>query len=229
MIQWPVKKRVAVFVDGFNVYHFIDKTPGFNKYKWINYRRLAECFLHKDDVIVSVYYFTAFMMFAHDKNRRHELFIRALGSKNIKTVKGKFKPVIRNFVLPDKSSTQIFKTRDGWIQGRIRTGYTFEEKKTDVNIAVHLLSKAIENEYDKAMIISGDTDIEPAIIAVRDKFPDKEIIIAVPDRSIAGSLRYLAGKHNCFQIGEEHLKVSQLEDPIILPDGKTITKPLTWN
>ena len=36
------EKRVAVFVDGFNVYHFLDKTPGYKKYKWLNYQKLAE-------------------------------------------------------------------------------------------------------------------------------------------------------------------------------------------
>lgn len=229
MDQKTLNDRVAVFIDGFNVYHFLDKTPGYKKYKWIDYRRLAECFLPENSTIVSTYYFTAFMMFAPDKNRRHEIFIRALGSKGIITVKGKFKPVVRKFVLPDKSSTKKYKTRDGWIQGSIRKGYTFEEKKTDVNIAVYLLSKAIENEYDIAMIISGDTDIEPAIGALKDKFPKKKVIIVVPDRSVAGSQRYLAGKKNCFSIKESHLKISQFDDPLILPNGKTLTKPNIWN
>ena len=229
MNQKSAKKRVSVFVDGFNVYHFLDKTPGYNKYKWINYKRLAECYIPDDSVIESVYYFTAFVKYAPEKNQRHNLFIRALRTKNIETVKGKFKAVERTFVLQDNSSTRKFKTVNGWIQGRLRKGYTFEEKKTDVNIAVYLLSKAVEDEYDIALIISGDTDFEPAIRAVKDKFPDKEIFIVVPDRKIAGSQRYLAGKHNCFSIKEEHLKVSQLEDPIVLPNGKTITKPLTWN
>jgi uncharacterized LabA/DUF88 family protein len=220
---------VAVFVDGFNVYHFLDKTPGFKKYKWLDYRRLAESYAPQDCFVASVYYFTAMVKHAPEKNRRHNLFIRALRSRNIVTVKGKFKSVKRKFVIADKGSATKFKTRDGWVQGSIRTGYTFEEKKTDVNIAVYLLSKAIDDEYDVAMIISGDTDIEPAIKAVKEKFPGKEIVIVVPHRKVAGSLRYLAGKKNCYPILEEHLKNSQLEDPIILPDGKSITKPLTWN
>jgi len=221
-------KRVAVFVDGFNVYHFLDKTPGYKKYKWLNYRRLAEHYCPQGSTIVSVYYFTALVKFDSEKNKRHNIFIRALRTQDIITVKGKFKPVIRKFVVEDKSSTQKFKTRDGWIQGRIKTGYTFEEKKTDVNIAVYLLTKAIENEYDIAMVISGDTDFETALKAIKGKFLNKELIIVVPDRKIAGSLRFLAGKRNCFSLEEKHLKVSQLDDPIILPSGKKVTKPLNW-
>jgi uncharacterized LabA/DUF88 family protein len=219
------KKRVAVFVDGFNVYHFLDKTPGYNKYKWLNYRRLAEHYCPPDSTIVSAYYFTAYVKFDPEKNKRHNVFIRALRTQNIVTVMGKFKPVKRKFVLEDKSSTQKFKTRDGWIQGRIKTGYTFEEKKTDVNIAVYLLTKAIEDEYDIALIISGDTDFETALKAIKGKFLNKKLIIVVPDRKIAGSLRYLAGKENCFSLEERNLISSQLDDPIILPNGKKITKP----
>jgi uncharacterized LabA/DUF88 family protein len=222
------KKRVAVFVDGFNVYHFLDKTAGYRKYKWLNYRRLAEHYCPPGSAIVSAYYFTAFVKFDPEKNKRHNVFIRALRTQNIVTVMGKFKPVIRKFVVEDKSSTQKFKTRVGWIQGRIKTGYTFEEKKTDVNIAVYLLTKAIEDQYDIALVISGDTDFETALKAIKGKFLNKELIIVVPDRKIAGSLRYLAGKGNCFQIKEKHLKVSQLDDPIILPNGEKITKPSNW-
>lgn len=221
-------KRVAVFVDGFNVYHFLDKTPGYNKYKWLNYRRLAENYCPMDSIIVSVYYFTALVKFDSEKNKRHNVFIRALQTQNIVAVKGKFKPVKRKFVLEDKSSAQKFKTRDGWIQGRIKTGYTFEEKKTDVNIAVYLLTKAIEDEYDIAMIISGDTDFETALRAIKGESLNKELIIVVPDRTIAGSLRYLAGKSNCYSLDERYLKASQLDDPIILPNGKKTTKPTTW-
>lgn len=221
-------RRVAVFIDGFNVYHFLDKMPGYKKYKWLNYRRLAEHYCPRGSTIVSVYYFTALVKFDSEKNKRHNVFIRALKTQNIITIKGKFKPVVRKFVVEDKSSTQKFKTRDGWIQGRIKTGYTFEEKKTDVNIAVYLLTKAIEDEYDIAMVISGDTDFETALKAIKGKFLNKELIIVVPDRTIAGSLRYLAGKRNCFSLEEKYLKASQLDDPIILPSGKKITKPSNW-
>ena len=78
------------------------------------------------------------------------------------------------------------------------------------------------------MVISGDTDFETALRAIKEKSLKKELIIVVPDRTIAGSLRYLAGKGNCFSLEEKHLKASQLNDPIILPNGKKITKPLNW-
>lgn len=41
--------------------------------------------------------------------------------------------------------------------------YTTEEKGTDINVAVHMLSKAYTNAYDIAILISGDSDYVPVV------------------------------------------------------------------
>lgn len=41
--------------------------------------------------------------------------------------------------------------------------YTTEEKGTDINVAVNMLSKAYTNAYDIAILVSGDTDYVPVI------------------------------------------------------------------
>lgn len=41
--------------------------------------------------------------------------------------------------------------------------YTIEEKGTDINVAVHMLSKAYTNAYDIAILISGDSDYVPVV------------------------------------------------------------------
>ena len=41
--------------------------------------------------------------------------------------------------------------------------YTVEEKGTDVNLAVHAISKGYHNAYDTAIIMSGDTDYIPVM------------------------------------------------------------------
>lgn len=61
--------------------------------------------------------------------------------------------------------------------------YTTEEKGTDINIAVHMLSKAYQNSYDIAVLISGDTDYVPVVevlhqigkIVVLATFPKQNI------------------------------------------------------
>lgn len=38
------------------------------------------------------------------------------------------------------------------------SSYHTEEKETDINLATHMLSKAFQNAYDIAVLVSGDTD-----------------------------------------------------------------------
>jgi hypothetical protein len=37
--------RVAVFIDGFNVYHALDGNPVWGKFKWLDYAALARCYI----------------------------------------------------------------------------------------------------------------------------------------------------------------------------------------
>ena len=41
--------------------------------------------------------------------------------------------------------------------------YITEEKGTDINIAVNMISKAYTNAYDVAILVSGDTDYVPVV------------------------------------------------------------------
>jgi len=57
---------------------------------------------------------------------------------------------------------------------------TYEEKETDVNIAIYLLEYGLTDKYDKAIIISGDSDLIPPIKRVRELFPKKIIECVIP-------------------------------------------------
>ena len=54
------------------------------------------------------------------------------------------------------------------------------EKMTDVNIAVELLSDAFQDRYDTAFLISADSDLVPPINRIRLLFPKKNVIVAFP-------------------------------------------------
>ena len=63
------------------------------------------------------------------------------------------------------------------------TTYYIEEKGTDVNIAVQLLSKGYNNAFDIAVIVSGDTDFIPVIQELRHI--GKNIVLAtLPNQNI---------------------------------------------
>ena len=58
--------------------------------------------------------------------------------------------------------------------------YHPQEKKTDVNIATSLICDALEEKYDTAILVTGDSDLVPAIQAAKRLRPAKRFIVAFP-------------------------------------------------
>jgi uncharacterized LabA/DUF88 family protein len=50
------------------------------------------------------------------------------------------------------------------------------EKGVDVELAIDIVSLAIDNAFDVAAIASADTDLVPALQLVADRFPEKQIV-----------------------------------------------------
>ncbi len=55
-----------------------------------------------------------------------------------------------------------------------------EEKRTDVNIAVYMLDDAYQGRCDRIVLVSGDSDLVPAIRMVRARFPSIKTTVYVP-------------------------------------------------
>ncbi len=200
-------KRVICFVDGFNLYHSIDelKRPFF---KWLNLKHLAQQFLKADETLQEVYYFTAYANWNTDKRDRHKRYVRALKTEGVQVVLGTFK-------------RKYLKCRR--CQQRFRS---FEEKRTDVNIALHLYALAAGDTYDTALIISGDGDLYPAVEMIKKDYPNKRVGIVFPMNRHRGDLNQLADFD--FAIQENHLRAARLPDAIVLKDGTTLTCPAEW-
>lgn len=157
--------RVACFIDGFNLYHAIADL-GESHLKWVNLWSLSEQFvLGKGQRLCHVYYFSAYADWLPGKKRRHEAYVAALRAVGVTPIMGKFKKKHRR--CPGCSNQ--------WL--------SHEEKETDVNIALTLLNEAYKGTYDRALVISRDSDLVPAIQMVRSVFPNKSVcIIAPPNR-----------------------------------------------
>ena len=201
-------EKVIFFIDGFNLYHALLENKRYNRYKWIDLYSLAKKFISKNDKIEEIYYFTALATWSTDKVKRHKLFIKAQEIKGARIIYGEFKK------------------RDKYCRICKNTYQTFEEKQTDVNIAIQLFKLAIQEKYDKALIISGDSDLIPSIEAVKSTFPSKQIGVIIPIGRRAEQLKQTCDFY--MKIKEKHLKASMLPDVINLGDGKKIERPKHW-
>lgn len=153
--------KVYSFVDGFNLYHALDTNPAWHRFKWISLTRLAQCYVLGSDTIEGIEYFTTLATWNPDKVARHKLLVKANEDEGVTVTYGEFKRKDRRCTLCKK----VFST--------------VEEKQTDVNIALRLFELAVLDRYDKAVIVSGDTDLLPAVKAVQRTFPAKKIGVLI--------------------------------------------------
>lgn len=155
--------RVSVYIDGFNVYHAIDalKLP---KLKWLNYKVLAASLLRNGEDLTDVHFFTAVLSWNHEKQARHRNYIAALKAVGVIVHEANFKRSRR------------------FCQEQQRYCRFYEEKQTDVAIAITMVSDAIGGRFDRGIILTADSD----------QIPTARFIAGLPGRSL--TLLYPPGR-----------------------------------
>lgn len=181
---------------------------GYTHCKWLDIHLLADNLKHSSHTLNKVKYFTSRINNKVEKQKRQNDYLEAIATKPIEIVYGEF--------------------RTNWIDCRTcgEGFYDSKEKKTDVNIAVNVLVDAYKNNFDVAIIVSGDSDLVPPVKAITELFPQKEIRIAFPPTHESGDLRKAA--NGSFTIGVQKLEASQLPLMVIDKYGKEIKKPAVW-
>ena len=222
--------RVTFLIDGFNLYHStvdLARSQGL-RVKWLNIYSLCSSFLYligQNAAIAEIYYFSAFADHLNDPNiiKRHRDYIECLKSTGIIPEMGRFKP--KDVTCPFHS--QLVKSSPTNIVCPIRGKFTkHEEKETDIAIAAKLFEIMFKNKCDTAVLVTGDTDLTPAVETCKRLFPTKAIRFAFPygrhnqelKTLLPGSFKIHAGSY------VQHL----FPDPVRLPDGTEICKPTSW-
>lgn len=201
------KKRVVCFVDGFNLYHALHGLA-LPHLKWLDLRKLITTFIDPDiHDLTSVYYFSAFATWLPAPYARHQQFVAAIMHNGVTAVMGKFKQKPR----------ACNRCGASWM--------AHEEKETDVNIAVYILRGAHRDEYDELFVLTGDSDIGPALRMVRSDYPTKRIkVIATPGRRQSKELA--AAAHTLAAIKQIHLERSLLPPQVVDGAGLIVaTRP----
>lgn len=204
-------QRVAAYVDGFNLYYGL-RAKGWRRYYWLDLVRLAENLLRPGQQLAAVRYFTA-GVFAEagdpDKPLRQNTYLDALATLPALRIHMGYH-VAKQLRCPSCGAS--------W--------QTYEEKMTDVNIAVELLGDAQDDLFDTAIIISGDGDLASPVRTVRERYPGKQAIVAFPPGRHSDGLRSVATAS--FPIGRGILSKSLLPDQVIRADGFVLKRPPTW-
>ena len=211
-------ERVAVYIDGFNLFYGLkSKRQGrrgrrWPCYYWLDVCQMSEKLLRPNQKLVLVRYFTARMH--HDANdpgkvNRQNTYLEALQT------------------LPDAM------LHEGYFVEKTRTcrrcGSTYkdyEEKMTDVNIAMEFLSDAQDDLFDTAIIVSADGDLAGPVAAVRRRYPGKKVIMAFPPDRNSVRLQKIAS--GFVRLRQSTIRTSQLPPRMTGAGGQVLRRPRMW-
>jgi uncharacterized LabA/DUF88 family protein len=231
-------RSTAVYVDGYNLYYGrLRGTP----FKWLDLVKLFDDLLARRDQNeklerVNLFTAPALATFASHGNASVEAqsaYHRALETKygdRFETIYGTHSFDRSGTLLPVYVPDQPFDRTN-----RTRV-WKLEEKKTDVNLALRMYRDACRGLYDRIILVSNDSDAEPALEALRADFPHIMLGVVMPIRPVAsgvpahrrpsGSLAKQAD-WTLTHLSDEVLNAAQL--PAIVPTKKKpIRKPAHW-
>jgi uncharacterized LabA/DUF88 family protein len=210
--------RTAFLIDGFNLYHSVREASlalrGAST-KWLDIRSLCTSYLHVlggGATLESVHYFSALAKHLEATNpqvtKRHRDLLECLRDDGVHIELARFK---KKTLRCDSCGHAVVRR---------------EEKETDVAIAAKLLELLHRDAIDSAVLMSGDTDLAPAVRTAKLLFPIKTIAFAFPYGRKNKELSQIADV--AFQITKEQYARHQLPNPYVLRSGRAIAKPTKW-
>ncbi|TCO65097.1 NYN domain-containing protein [Actinocrispum wychmicini] len=202
--------RVAVYVDGFNLYFGL-RAKYDRKYLWLDLQTLAASLLRRDQTLEQVTYFTARVRNDLQGEQRQSDYLDALRERSplVEIKDGRFQ----------EKSRRCHRCGSAWS--------VFEEKETDVNIAVALLADAVRDCFDTALVVSADSDLCPAVRETKNLFPMKRIIAAFPPSRHSAELKRVVD--GFMFIGDDKIRQAQLPDEVVTKAGIILRRPKHWS
>lgn len=219
--------KISFLIDGFNLYHSIRDAEKLSKIpsglKWLNIPAICASFIPsirtqiptiKDWLEIDhIYYFSAYADHLLNKDQgivnRHKKLIDALESEGVIIRMGKFKKKY----IDCKVCHKKFEAH--------------EEKETDVSIAVELMRLTYKNNVDVIALMTGDTDLIPALKVAKAENSNIKLAVIFPFNRVNDELRKITDA-SC-KISQDSYSKFQYPNPFISPkDSSRIDKPSSW-
>ncbi len=145
-------ERVMIFIDGNNLYHSLKHVAGRTNLDFQEFSKR----LVKERHLIRVYYYNAPLNREDDdeKYRMQQSFFDSLDSVPYLTKKfGRLEKRLVKQTLPD---------------GTFFAAPTYVEKGVDTFIVIDMLSHAYKDNYDTAILVSGDEDFAILVETIKD-------------------------------------------------------------
>lgn len=203
------KQKVIFYIDGFNFYFGL-KSKKWKKYYWLDMVKFCESFLKPHQELVQVNYFSAIQKNNSKADRQDKFFVANKLNPKFKLHLGKY--LQKNFTCKScKSSFPLY-----------------EEKETDVRIAVEMIKDAVKNNCDISILISADSDLIPPIEFMRELKSSHKIWTYFPPKRFSYDLKNLTDRFVLLDRHQDRFEKSILNEKIKLESGYILEKPKHW-
>lgn len=203
-----MSQRVIAYIDGFNLYFGI-RTMRWSQYYWLDIPKAVNRLMGPRRRLLATKYFTARITDDPGKAKRQTDYLEALHAQ----------PGVQLFF-------GVYQTHARTCRECGAVSAYHNEKMTDVNIAVEMMSDAHRDLFDVAVLVSADSDLAPVIAAVRTLFPSKIVQAMFPPAR--GSVRLEALAHEKRRIRQGILAESQLAETVVGLNGTELRRPREW-
>ena len=208
-------QKANVYIDGFNFYNgLVDSN--WKQYYWLDIVKFSIeilTSLNENHKLIKSYYFSAPPHNHNSKKKRQKrLFDANKQNDKFELILGYHKDKSK---ICNKCNTKIAMS---------------EEKQTDVNIALYMLSCAIKKECNLSILVSGDTDMIPIIKAIKDIDNKHQVMIFFPPkRKTHQIISYVDGWRDLSEAKYEKIfKNCLLPETVPIIEGNNIEIPEKW-
>jgi uncharacterized LabA/DUF88 family protein len=210
-----------VYIDGFNLYYGSLRNT---KLKWLDLAALVSALFPRTTVGRLRYFTARVKSTVHDSHApvRQATCLRALRTiPNVTIHEGRF--AFRKVLLPQFP----FAYRDSSRPPQAVQVMKAEEKRSDVNLATHLLVDCYTNDCDEAIVISNDSDIAlPVEMVVKQCGIAVHVVNPHEPRKLSRELTAVASSF-LRSINKTVLASSQFPNTLSDANG-AFTKPPLW-
>jgi uncharacterized LabA/DUF88 family protein len=208
-----------VYVDGFAVYHScFRQSAERNHCKWLDLCALATALLPNEEIALVRYYTARVGDSPEDPYRatRQDTYLRALATlPRLQICQGNFVRSKREVRLVS-APPGVDPRQSAWVR---------QEKRSDVALATHLLTDALDGAMSVALLVTNDSDFVDPIRIIRERF-DVRVVVISPDDHV--SKRLAKSASHARPLDHSLLEACQLPDVVFDQDGRRITRPEAW-
>jgi NYN domain len=211
---------VTAYIDGFNLYHGM-RSLYRRKYMWLDVVELVRR-VRPDDRVAVVRYFTAIVKNEPVAAANQINYLGALEARNGQQFDvrlGRFKT---------RTIGRCRVCRQEFRCACPASYLSYEEKETDVALGVAAVEDAARGVGEVTLLISADSDLIPAVQAIKRIDPARRIYVAMPPSYLPRSARFTGV--GLFHIRESVLKAALLP-PVVtdLSTGRRFERPAKWS